>query len=344
MAQRKRVFLTGATGFIAKHVLLQLLSEGYLVRASVRSPERAAEVRATMAAHLLEPDDLDRRLQFVTLDLERDAGWDEALAGCSALVHVASPFPIAAPQDEEDLIRPAVDGTLRAIAAAHAAGVHRVILTSSMAAMVGKRLPAGRTRYDASDWSDVHSDRVTAYMRSKTLAERAAWNATREYPELRLTTINPGLVLGPPLDRRIGSSLKLVARLLSGRDPFVPRLGFSIVDVRDVALMHLRALQREESVGHRFIAAERFMWMADMARVLKAEFPGRRIPTREAPDWLMRFMALWDPQIRAVVPQLGTRWPGDNAPAAELLGIEFIDARTAIKTSAAALLREGVVS
>lgn len=344
MSRKKRVLVTGGSGFIAKHVILCLLNEGFAVRATVRSDTRAAEVRAAMAANLRDPEVLDSLLDFALLDLEQDDGWDAALAGCSALMHTASPFPMTQPEDEEDLVRPAVDGTQRALAAAHAAGVTRVILTSSTVSIVGKRLPAGRDRYDEGDWTDVHSDKVSAYARSKTLAERAAWNFIREFPEMKLTVINPALVLGPPLDGRIGTSLRLVQRLLSGKDPLVPRLGFPVVDVRDIALMHLRALQRDEAIGYRFIGGERFMWMVDIARVLRAEYPDRRIPTRVAPDWLMRLIGLFDKSVRGILPLLGDETPIDNTQASEVLGIEFIDARQAVKTSAASLIRDGHVT
>lgn len=335
--------MTGGSGFIAKHVILQLLNEGFEVRASVRDSSRSADILAVMEAHLRSTDNLEKRLTFCVLDLESDTGWDAALEGCRALIHMASPFPLSQPDDEEDLIRPAVDGTLRALGAAQAAGVDRVVLTSSIVAVSGKRLPAGRTRYDESDWSDVHSDIVNAYARSKTLAERAAWNFIREFPEMKLTVINPALVLGPPLDGRIGTSLRIVQRLLSGKDPLVPRLGFAVVDVRDIAQMHVRALQRDESIGYRFIGAERFVWMVDIAKALKVEYPDRRISTREAPDWLLRIFGLFDKTVKGILPQLGHETPIDNTQAAEVLGIEFIDTRQTIKTTAACLIRDGHV-
>ncbi|MEM7243667.1 MAG: NAD-dependent epimerase/dehydratase family protein [Pseudomonadota bacterium] len=341
MARKNTVLVTGGSGFIAKHIVLQLLNEGFAVRASVRSDTRADDIRAAMAAHARETDDLEKRLTFVTLDLSSDAGWDDALEGCSALMHTASPFPLEQPKDENDLIRPAVDGTLRALNAAQRAGVERVVLTSSMVAMFGKRLPAGRNKYDETDWTDLHSDFANAYTKSKTLAERAAWNFTRENSQIKLSTINPGLVLGPSLDARIGTSLGLVERLLEGKDPMVPRLGFPVVDVRDVAMMHVRALQREESIGNRYIAAERFMWMVDVANVLKSEYPDRKIATRVAPDWVMRIFSFFDKSIATILPMLGHEIPPDNSSAAEVLGIEFIDARQAIKTSASSLIRDG---
>lgn len=343
MSRKKKILVTGGTGFIAKHIILQLLNEGFEVRASVRNPARTAEIMAAMVAHAKDTDDLETRLTFCTLDLNADEGWDTALKNCSALMHTASPFPMVPPSDEDDLIKPAVDGTLRALRAAQEAGVERVILTSSVAAIYNKRLAAGRSRYDETDWSESNSPLATAYSKSKTLAEKAAWNFVREYPEMKLTTINPSLVLGPPLDATIGTSLKLIARILSGKDPLVPNLGMAVVDVRDIAVMHVRALQRPESIGSRFIGSERFMWMQDIAMLLKAEYPDRKIATRLAPDWVMRMMGLFDKAIAGILPSLGQEVPLDNSAAAEVLGIEFIEARQAIKTSASSLIREHLV-
>jgi dihydroflavonol-4-reductase len=343
MSRRKKILVTGGSGFIAKHIILQLLNEGFEVRASVRDMARGPEIMAAMVTNAKSTEGLETRLTFCELDLEQDEGWSEALHNCQALMHTASPFPMTQPENEQDVIRPAVEGTLRALKAAQAAGVERVILTSSIAAIFNKRLAAGRNRYDENDWSETHSPLATPYSRSKTQAERAAWNFVREHPEMKLTTINPALVLGPPLDRKIGTSLKLIARILSGKDPMVPRMGMSIVDVRDVALMHLRALQRPETAGSRFIGAERFMWLKDVAWVLKAEYPDRKIATRQAPDWLIRFLAIFDKSLAGIVPLLGHETPMDNTAAAEVLGMEFIEARQAIRTSASSLMRENLV-
>jgi dihydroflavonol-4-reductase len=343
MSHKKKILVTGGSGFIAKHIILQLLNEGYDVRASVRTPNRRAEVTAAMVIHAKDASDLDTRLTFCTLDLESDDGWNEALKNCQALIHTASPFPMTQPASEDALIKPAVEGTLRALRAAQAAGVERVILTSSVVAICNRRLAAGRSRYDETDWSEAHFATSNAYSKSKTLAEKAAWNFVREFPEMKLTTINPSLVLGPPLDRAIGTSLKLIVRLLSAKDPMVPRLGMAIVDVRDIAQMHVRALQRPASIGSRFIGSERFMWMRDIALVLKAEYPERKIATREAPDWLIRLFALFDKALAGIVPSLGHEVPLDNSSAAEVLGMEFIEARQAIRTSASSLFRENLV-
>jgi dihydroflavonol-4-reductase len=344
MSRRKKILVTGGSGFIAKHIVLQLLNEGFEVRASVRSMDRSAEIMAAMVLHAKNTDSLDTRLTFCELDLNSDAGWDDALQNCQALMHTASPFPMEQPEGEQVLIKPAVEGTLRALKAAQKAGVERIILTSSIVSIYNKRLAAGRNRYDETDWSETNSLMATAYSKSKTQAEKAAWNYVREHPELKLTSICPSLVLGPPLDGKIGASLGVIARLMNGKDPMVPNLGMALVDVRDIAQMHVRALQRPESAGNRFIGSERFMWMRDIALVLKAEYPDRKIPLRVAPDWLMRIMGMFDKTIKGILPTLGREIPLDNSAAAEILGIEFIEARQAIRTSASSLIRENIVS
>lgn len=343
MARNKSVFVTGGSGFIAKHIIRLLLDEGFSVHASVRDPARTDEIRTAVAPNIKEAINLEKSLRFSVLDLNHDTGWAEALQGSNALIHTASPFPMTQPENENDLIRPAVDGTKRALGAAKAAGVERVILTSSVVAIAHKRLTAGRTRYSEDDWTELHSPQANAYSKSKTLAEKAAWSFVREFPEIKLTTINPGLVLGPALDAKTGTSLKLIRRLMRGKDPVIPRLGFPIVDVRDVATMHVRALQTPESAGARFIATERFMWMQDIAAILKSEYPDRCISTRLAPDWLIKLLAIFDPSVRSVVPLLGMEQHFDNAAASEILGMEFIEARQAIKTSAASLIRDNLV-
>lgn len=338
---RKNVVLTGISGYIAKHVALKLLAAGHQVTGSVRSPARAEEVRAALAPHLDDAAALDR-LRFVTLDLNADAGWTEAMRGADALVHTASPFPIAPPKDPEDLIRPAVDGSLRALAAARTAGVKRVVLTSSVAAVCTGLPP--KPLYTEDDWTDVKSPATSAYAKSKTLAERAAWDFVREQaPDVSLTTINPAFVLGPPLDRHFGSSVGVVKRMLSGKDPMVPRLGFAVVDVRDVAEMHLRAVERPETGGKRYIAADEALWFAQIAAALKDAFPDRKIPTRTAPSLLIRALALFDPDLRAVLPQLGRLDALSNARAAADMGMTFLPARQSAVDTARYLLDTGLV-
>ena len=272
------VLLTGVSGFIAKHVALKLLNAGYDVRGTVRRLDRASEVHAALASHL---DDHSGKLSLVQADLESDAGWSKAMAGITAVVHTASPFPITQPKNPQDLIRPAVEGTRRVLSAAAAAGIKRIVLTSSVAAVVD--LAKGEHLQDEADWCDPSKDSATPYEKSKTLAERAAWELAKTRG-LALTTINPGFVLGPPLDEHYGSSLGLVERFLKGKDPMVPPMGLAIVDVRDVAEMHLRALQQPETAGKRYIASAGAMAFVDMARTLKSALANPAYPDARSPQ------------------------------------------------------------
>lgn len=331
------VVLTGVTGFIAKRIALDLLEAGYAVRGSLRRMDRADEVRAALRPRLGDPAALDR-LSFVELDLGRDAGWAAAMAGADALLHTASPFPLAQPRDADDLIRPAVDGTLRALRAAQAQGVTRVVLTSSVVAIeaTDKTGP-----YTETDWSDLAHPRASAYYKSTTLAERAAWDFVAEHPDMRLTTINPSLVLGAPLDAHYGTSLAVIERLLGGRDPMLPDMGFGVVDVADISAMHLAALARPETAGKRYIGAGGSMSMPEMGRHLAARHPGRRIATRIAPRALLRILALFDPAVRLVMPALGPAPVFDAGAARRDLGITFTDPRVALDRAAEAVLAKG---
>ncbi len=332
------VLVTGASGFIAKHILLQLLEAGYRVRASVRSRDREAEVLSALRPHLSSPDALER-LSFVLLDLERDAGWSEALAGTDALLHTASPFPMTQPRDPDDIIRPAVEGTLRALRAARDAGVTRVVLTSSVASVMYGGFPGTKAPYTEDDWTDGTLAALTPYTRSKALAEKAAWDFVRnEAPQIRLTAINPGLVLGEPLDGRFGTSLEVVQRLLAAKDPAVPDLTFSIVDVRDIARMHVAALGTAAAEGRRFLGSGGMMTFADIGRALKAAFPERRVVTRQAPSLLIRLIGLFDPAIRTILPDLGRPFSVSNAAARDTLGIDFAEPRDVVARTGAYLL------
>jgi dihydroflavonol-4-reductase len=333
------ILVTGASGYIAKHVVLRLLQAGHHVRGSVRGADNGAALKATMATHLPAAAD---RLETVALDLTRDDGWAAAAAGVDAILHTASPFPLTQPKDPQDLIRPAVEGARRALRAAAQAGVDRVILTSSIAAVAETRLPPGRALYDERDWSDPQAPGITAYSASKTLAERAAWDmVATEAPSLRLTTINPGFVLGTPLDGHYGTSLRVVERMLAGRDPMQPQVGFACVDVGDIAEMHVRALDRDAAIGQRIIGTGGFLWFADMAATLAAAFPDRRIATRTAPNLMIRAIGLVDPAARSILPALGLRRDFDTARARDLLGMDFRDPRDSLLEAAHWLVAQG---
>lgn len=338
------VFVTGATGYIAKHIIRDLLDAGHSVIGSVRRSGGEREVRDALRPHLSDPEDAEARLRFAMLDLDRDEGWDSALAGADALVHTASPFPMTQPKDPQELIRPAVDGARRALAAARAANIGRVVMTSSTVAVIQSPLPRGMSAFDETCWTDPDAPGMTAYARSKTLAERAAWDfVDQEAPDMALTTINPGLVLGAPLDRRHGTSVGVIQRILRARDPMLPRMGFPVVDVRDVATMHTRALERPETAGQRYLAADRFQWFVDLGQVLKAAYPDRKIVTRQAPDIIVRMLALFDPAIRSIIPDLGIERPVSNARARDEMDMHFVPAEQSIRDTAAYLLREGMV-
>jgi dihydroflavonol-4-reductase len=323
------VLLTGVSGFIAKRIAFDLLQAGYAVKGTVRSPKRETEVRAALKAGGLDDAALSR-LGFVTLDLEQDVGWTEAMAGIDAVVHTASPFPIAQPKDENVVIRPAVDGTLRVLKAAEAAGVRRVVLTSSMEAVMHGR---SGTLTEA-DWSDLASPTATAYTKSKTLAERAALDFVARHPEMQLTTINPGLVLGTPMDGETGSSVGVIKRILSGKDPAVPDFSLPVTDVADVSRAHVAALQTPTSIGQRYMVADRFMTMAEMAGVLKAAYPKRRIATRIAPRFLLRILALFDAEVRAILPAIGWTAKLDNRKLRDELGVPVTPAADSILATA----------
>lgn len=340
-----KVLLTGASGFIGKHITLQLLAAGYDVRASVRNNAKADEVRAAVAPHLPEGFDLGDHLEFVLLDLESDSGWDQAISGIDVLMHTASPFPIASPKDENELIRPAVEGTLRALRAAHKAGVKRVILTSSVAAVYGNDLPAGATKFNETFWTNVeHPIGRIPYTKSKTLAEKAAWDyIAAEAPELELTTVNPVLVTGAPLDKHFGSSVSVIQRVLSGKDPVLPDVMFSLVDVKDVAAMHVKSIGLEAAKGQRFIASSEDKTFVDIAKTIKAAYPQRKISTTLAPNLLLRFLGLFDGEIRALWPSLGKHTGIDSTKARTVLGIDFISAEQSLVETAKYVVENGFV-
>ena len=340
----KTVLLTGASGYIAKHIALQLLNAGYVVRGTVRSLARAAEVTEAVRPHLDDASDLDKRLTFVALDLTKDAGWDEAMAGIDVLMHTASPFPLNPPKDENDLIRPAVDGALRAVRAAHKAGVTRVVMTSSTAAISGSELPPGDSSFDETNWTNPADPTISAYTKSKTLAEKAVWDfVATEAPEMQVTMINPGFVLGAPLDSNFGSSIKVIERILKAKDPMVPNVGFMTVDIRDVAEMHVTVIDQPETAGQRIMTVESFMTFAEIAQAIKTAYPDRRIVTRVAPDVVVKFLALFDGAIRQIVPSLGRVDKFDNSRAKATLGHALHQSHKAVVSSAAYLIDNRLV-
>jgi len=318
MATRKTVLVTGGSGFLGGWCVVELLRRDYEVRTTVRSLDREPEVRSRTATQIPDADD---RLTVLAADLTADAGWAEAVAGCDYVLHVASPFPPSQPKDPDELIVPAREGTLRVLGAALDAGVERVVVTSSVAAIGASAEDTGRPLTE-DDWTDEADPSVTPYPMSKTIAERAAWDLAREKgAEDRLAVVNPGAIIGPVLSEDRSYSIEVVERLLKGM-PGTPRIGFSVVDVRDVVDLEIRAMLSPEAGGKRFIAVDRFLWMADVAEILRERLgpAASKVPTRKVPDLAVRAMALFDSGIRQVTGQLGKRREYSNERAVSVLG------------------------
>jgi len=337
------VLVTGGSGFIASYCILQLLAAGYRVRTTVRSLAREADVRAMLKQAGAEPGD---RLSLFAAELEQDAGWRPAVEGCDYVLHIASPLSEHVPKNEDEMIVPARDGTLRVVRAARDAGVKRVVLTSSSAAITYGRGPQP-ARFDETHWTDVNRGDVHPYAKSKTLAERAAWDfIAREGGGLELSVINPVLVLGPVFGPDYSPSILLVKRLMEGAIPGCPRLYFGIVDVRDVAELHVSAMTHPAAKGERFLAvAGDFMSVREIAAVLKARLgpAAGRVPTRQVPDWLVRAVALFHPQARHILPELGKVKNGSGEKARRLLGWAPRSREDAIAATGESLQRLGVL-
>jgi nucleoside-diphosphate-sugar epimerase len=335
-----RVLLTGISGFLGGHVALQLLNSGYTVRGSLRNLGRADKVRDTLAR---AGADLSR-LDFVALDLLDDKGWNDAAEGCRYVLHTASPFVLNLPEDKMDLIRPAVEGTERALKAALQAGAERVVLTSSMAAIAYGHDRGRTTPFTARDWTRLDGRGVNAYQESKTLAERRAWEIMEAAGRREaLATINPSGIFGPLLDEDPGTSALLVQRLLNGSVPATPRIPITAIDVRDVAAAHVAAMTAPTAGGQRLPMGESTMFFGEVARILRMSYPGYRIPRVEMPDWVVRIYGLFDRDVRGNLGELGYIKRLDSSAAIALLGRPLIPAAEAFRSTAECLVRYKLV-
>jgi dihydroflavonol-4-reductase len=335
------VLVTGGSGFIASWCIVGLLKQGHAVRTTIRNPSKAEAVRATVAQQI----DPGNRLTTCVADLTRDDGWDAAAAGCDYVLHVASPLTSGKSNNPGDLIVPARDGTLRVLRAAIRARVKRVVLTSSVAA-ASSRIDGPDSVNDETVWTDLNAGKVVPYRQSKTIAERAAWDLMqKEGGGTELTTILPSAVLGPILSKEHLGSVQLVQRLLSGKMPGYPNLGFTIVDVRDVADLHLIAMTSDKAAGERFIAASEFRWMAEVAQILRERLDERasKVPTRSMPNIAVRLASLFDPALRFVTPNLGRKHVASSAKAQRVLGWKPRDSATSIVECAESLIARHVV-
>ena len=340
------VLVTGATGYIARHVIAQLLDAGYTVRGTARNTASLAGLRTDLAPHLASAAALDR-FSLVAADLTADAGWSEAVAGCTYVCHLASPLPDAEPKNPDDVIVPARDGALRVLRAAAAAGVRRVVLTSSIAAVLYGVDRRGRV-FTEADWSDPDAKRIGTYERSKTLAERAAWAFIESGAAgaMELATINPGLVLGPMIGSELSTSNQSVKKLMDRDFPACPDLTYAFVDVRDVAAAHLAAMTTADAAGERYLCALDSHSLRDVCAILAREYnpKGYRVPTGKLPGWALRLAAKFDTVAAMAVNDLGSPQRVDNRKVTALLGRPLRDLETMTMAMAASLEQYGHVA
>lgn len=330
--------VTGGSGYIAGFLIRQLVANGWTVNTTVRSLKREDEVRGWLGVD-------GGKLRFLAADLENDAGWADAMAGCSHVAHIASPFPLGVPKHPDELIIPAREGALRALRFAKAAGVRRFILTSSMAAIAyghGK----GRELYNEADWTNLENPDVMPYPRSKTVAERAArdWIAA-EGGDMEFASVNPAAVFGPLLSDDLSTSIELVKQLLEGKVPMCPDIGFGIIDVRDVADLHYRALTAPDIRDERYVCSGPFLKMIDVANLLRANLgdKAKKVPARRMPDWLLKLFALVRPELKQLVAELGNVRGGDSSHAMKTLSWTMRPPEEAILATAHSLIERGIV-
>lgn len=311
------VLVTGGSGFLGGRAIIDLLGRGYEVRTTIRDMSKAERIERNISDEIGRPVDLE----FFEADLASASGWEEAVTGCRYVLHIASPFPPGKPKDPQELIRPAVTGATRVVGAALEAGVERVVMTSSVAAIRGSEFPSDAP-YTEEDWTDVET--VSAYAQSKTLAERAAWDLVHSRGEReRLAVINPSAILGPVMPDDDSFSLEAIERLLKGM-PGVPKIGFSWVDVRDVSAAHLAAMEKPEAGGHRYIASGPFRWLIEVSEILRERVPdlASKAPTRTVPKPIVRIAGIFDPGVRALINDIGRRSEFDTSSARDVLGVE----------------------
>ena len=336
------ILVTGASSFVGIHTIVQLIEQGYSVRGTVRSTAKEAEVREAVEK-MGQPND---RLEFKAADLEQDSGWNEAMQGVEYVLHIASPFPLYEPEKEDDLIIPAVQGTLRVLRAAHKAGVKRVVQVSSVAAISAGHVENNKV-FTEDDWSIVENE-IGAYAKSKTLAERAAWdfiNGDENTNHMELVAINPPLILGPVPNKNFRTSVELIRTYMLGQVPGVGRIKMGLVDVRDVAAAIILGMTTPEAAGNRFLCSSGTLWLKEIAGTLHDEYAprGYKIPTFEFPSWIVRLLGLFDKKIARVTEELDRDFEQSNEKAKRILKGNPRAEREAVLAMAESLIEQGFV-
>ena len=337
-SKKETVLVTGGSGFVGSYCIIQLLNEGYTVKTTIRSLDKSDDVTEMLLAG--KAGNL-QNLTFAEADLTSDNGWKEAVAGCDYVLHVASPFPSGEPKDEGEIIKPARDGALRVLRASKDAKVKSVVLTSSFAA-IGYSINPKNHVFTETDWTDPNA-KIPAYIKSKTIAERAAWDfMEKEGGDMELVVINPVGIFGPVLGKKFSSSIALIQNLLSGKMPGIPQISFGVVDVRDVADIHIKAMKNQSANGQRFLAAsDGAMSLPDIAQLLKADknLPVDKVPSKVLPNWLVRVTSWFKPELKQIVPQLGIVKTLSNAKAKSLLNWNPHPKETTIIETAESLVK-----
>lgn len=331
-------FVSGGSGYIAGFLIRQLIDNGWTVHTSIRNLAREGEVRGW-----LNVDNI--KLKFFQADLNSDDGWAAAMNGCTHVAHVASPFPLDVPKDADELIVPAREGALRAVRFAKAAGVKRFVLTSSMAAIAYGH-SKGVRMYNEQDWTNLDDPGVMPYPRSKTVAERAARDWVKANGEgMEFASVNPAGVFGPLMSDDLSTSIELVKQLLEGKVPMCPDVGFGIIDVRDVADLHYRAMTAPDIQDERYVCSGPFLKMIDAAHILREHLGDRasKVPTKKMPDWLLKLFAIFRPELKQLVNELGNVRGGDSTHAEKTLGWTMRPPEEAILATANSLIERGIV-
>ena len=343
MSSSSSILVTGASGFLAIHTIVQLLEQGYNVRGTLRTLSREAEVRETISKVV----QINDRLEILPVDLEQDSGWDEAMKDVEYVLHVASPFPLFEPKHEDELIIPAVQGTLRVLRAAHKAKVKRVVQVSSNAAVSAGHNGENKT-FTEADWSNI-DNHIGAYPKSKTLAERAAWdfiNGAENTNKMEMAAINPPLILGPVPNKIFRTSVELIRTLMLGQVPGVGRIKMGMVDVRDVAAALILAMTTPEASGNRFLcSADKAMWVKDIADLLHKQYAGRgyKINRIQFPSFFVRVIALFDKKVSRVTESLDWDYEFSNEKAKRILKWTPRSAEEAILSMAESLIEQGLI-